>query len=73
MEHNDVWDLVQLPKDCKRVGCKWVFKTKHDSHGNLKCYKTRLVAKEFTQKDDIDYKETFYLSHERILLGLSWH
>jgi len=35
MEHNGVWDLVELLKGCKRVGCKWVYKTKHDSHGNL--------------------------------------
>ena len=59
MEHNDVWDLVELPKDYKRVDCKWVFRIKHDSHGNLECYKARLVAKRFTQKDDIDYKEIF--------------
>ena len=59
MEHNSVWDLVELPKDCKRVGCKWVFTTKYDSHSNLECYKARLVAKGFTQNDDIDYKETF--------------
>ena len=59
MEHNGVWELVKLPKGCKRVGCKWVFKTKRDSHDNFERYKTRLVAKEFTQKDDIDYKETF--------------
>jgi len=31
MAHNDVWDLVELPEGCKRVGCKWVFKTKRDS------------------------------------------
>jgi len=48
-----------LPEGCKRVGCKWVFKTKRDSHGNIERYKARLVAKGFTQKDDIDYKETF--------------
>ena len=59
MEHNDVWDLVELPKGCKRISCKWVFKTKRDSHDNLERYKARLVAKGFTQKDDIDYKETF--------------
>ena len=59
MKHNCVWDLVELLKGCKIVGCKWVFKTKHDSCGNLERYKARLVAKGFTQKDDIDYKETF--------------
>ncbi|WVZ23331.1 hypothetical protein V8G54_001875, partial [Vigna mungo] len=31
MDDNKVWDLVELPKGSKRVGCKWVFKTKHDS------------------------------------------
>ena len=46
-------------QNCQRVGCKWVFKTKRDSHGNLECYKARLVVKGFTQKNDIDYKETF--------------
>ena len=30
MEHNEVWDLVELPKGCKRIECKWVFKTKCD-------------------------------------------
>ena len=59
MEHNGVWDLVELSKGCKRVGCKWVFKTKHDSHCNLEHYKVRLVTKGFTQKDDIDYKDIF--------------
>jgi len=56
MEHNEVCDLIQLPKGCKRVGCKWIFKTKRDSHGNLERYKARLVAKGFTQENDIDYK-----------------
>ncbi|CAD5178886.1 unnamed protein product [Musa acuminata subsp. malaccensis] len=59
MVHNDVWDLVELPNDCKRVGCKWVFKTKRDSTGNIKRYKARLVAKDFSQKESIDYNETF--------------
>ena len=59
MEDNDVWDLVELPKGVKSVGCKWFFKTKRDSKGNVERYKAHLVAKGFTQKESIDYKETF--------------
>jgi len=33
--------------------------TKYDFHVNIEHYKVQLVAKGFTQKDDIDYKETF--------------
>ena len=59
MAENNVWDLVELPEGSKRVGCKWVFKTKRDSNGNIERFKARLVAKGYTQKDVIDYKETF--------------
>jgi hypothetical protein len=33
MSSNDVWDLVEIPNRAKKVGCKWVYKTKYDSKG----------------------------------------
>jgi len=59
IQDNDIWNLVELPKGMKPIGCKWIFKTKRDSKGNVKRYKARLVAKGFTQEEAIDYKETF--------------
>ena len=59
MEHNGVQDFIEFPKGSKKVVCKWVFKTKCDSHGNLEHYKAKFVTKDFTQRDDVDYKETF--------------
>jgi hypothetical protein len=59
MDKNQVWDLIDLPKGAVAVGCKWVYKTKIDASGNVERYKVRLVAKGFTQKEGIDYHETF--------------
>ena len=58
---NGVWDLETIPKGAKTVGYKWVYKTKHDSKGNIERFKARLVAKGFTQRECIDYNETFPL------------
>jgi len=76
MDQNKVWDIVELPEGYKTIGCKWVFKTKRDSKGNIKRYKVRLVAKCFTQKWGIDYKDTFspvFKDSLRIILALIAH
>ena len=39
MSSNGVWDLEQIPKGAKTVGCKWVYKTKYDSRGNIERFK----------------------------------
>jgi Reverse transcriptase (RNA-dependent DNA polymerase) len=61
MYDNKVWDIIHLPKSVKPIGCKWIFKSKKDSEGNVKRYKARLVAKRFTQKQGINFTKTFSL------------
>lgn len=43
IERNDTWELVDLPKDKKAIGVKWVFKTKFKADGSIQKYKARLV------------------------------
>ena len=59
MNTNSVWDLETISKGAKRVGCKWVYKTKYDSKGNVERFKGWLVLKVFMQREGIDYNETF--------------
>lgn len=77
MQKNNVWVIVELLEGAKQVGCKRVYKTKHDSNGNIKWYKAWLVTKGYTQKDGVDYKETFSPSSKkdslRIIMELVAH
>lgn len=59
LQENHTWELVELPPNRKPIQCKWVFKSKRDSNGNVIRHKARLVAKGFTQRHGIDYDETF--------------
>ena len=51
MTSNRVWDLIELPDGIKAIGCKWVFKTKKDSLGNIERHNTRLIAKGFNKRE----------------------
>jgi Reverse transcriptase (RNA-dependent DNA polymerase) len=52
-------DIVNLPKNKKFVGCKWVYKIKYNCDGTIERYKARLVAKGFTQTYGIDLPRDF--------------
>ena len=56
---NDVWEVVSKPTGKFVVMSRWIYKIKHASDGNIKKYKARFVARGFTQKEGIDYDETF--------------
>lgn len=59
LELNNTWYVVPLPSNKQAVGCKWVFKIKYKSDGTMERYKSRLVAKGYTQQEGLDYTETF--------------
>ncbi|KAF8783371.1 Retrovirus-related Pol polyprotein like [Argiope bruennichi] len=56
---NKTWEIVDQPNNKNIVNCKWVFKIKKNSKGEIERYKSRLVAKGFSQIEGIDYNETF--------------
>jgi hypothetical protein len=59
LDANATWELIALPEDMKAIGCKWVYKVKHNVDGSVNRYKTRLVAKSYAQTYGIDYEETY--------------
>jgi len=59
LDANVTWELIALLKDKKAIGCKWVYKIKHNVDGSMSRYKTRLVAKGYAQTYGINYEETY--------------
>ena len=56
---NQTWELTKLPENKTTIGCKWLFKYKLKSDGSIERFKERLVAKGYTQKQGIDFEDTF--------------
>ena len=74
MYSNYFWELVDLPKSVRPIGCKWIYKKKRGVDWKVENFKAWLVAKGYTQKEGVDYEETFspvaMLKSIRILLSI---
>ena len=56
---NQVWELVERPKNHNVIGTKWVFRNKQDQDGIVIRNKVRLVAQGYTQVEGLDFEETY--------------
>nr|GEX83443.1 hypothetical protein [Tanacetum cinerariifolium] len=55
----DVWEFVDRPL-CKNViNMKWLWKNKHDEENTVIRNKSHIVAKGYTQKEGVDFEESF--------------
>jgi hypothetical protein len=77
IKENRTCTLVDLPRGHKLIGLKWVFKLKHDEHGEIVKHKARLVAKGFVQRQGIDFDGVFApvarIESVRVMLILATH
>jgi hypothetical protein len=59
LEKTGTWFLVDKPLHVKPIGCRWVYKVKHNADGTVERYKARLVAKGYNQIEGLDYFDTY--------------
>lgn len=59
LETQNTWNIIDLPKDRKALGGRWVYKIKTNQNNEIVKYKARWVVQGFHQIEGIDYLETF--------------
>jgi hypothetical protein len=60
LEKRKTWDLLELPKYRKVIGCKWVYKLKKGVDGEVESYKDKLVAKGYSHMEGKNFHNFFF-------------
>lgn len=75
IENMGVWEIVERPTDVSVGGGRWHFKLKLHPDGTVSKYKSRYVAKGYTQTEGVDFNDTYAptgrLASFRILVAIA--
>ena len=59
IKKNNTWTLTTLLFRRIVIGSKQIYRLKYNTDDVIERYKARIIAKEYSQKEGIDYTETF--------------
>ncbi|KAH0706360.1 hypothetical protein KY289_011436 [Solanum tuberosum] len=59
LESNHTWEIIDLPPGKRPIGCRWIYKVKYKSTGEVERFKARLVAKGYSQQEGIEQGNLF--------------
>ena len=59
MKSTNTWSIIPLSHGQHVVGCKWVYQVKYNEDGIVDKYKAQLIAKGYSQQEDVDFVDTF--------------
>ena len=75
LHKNETWDLVKLTSGRKLVSIKWVFNKKMNAAGQIEKFKSRLVAKGYSQVEKVVFSDIVSpiakLNSIRVLMSLA--
>lgn len=61
LEDNKTWELVDLPKGKKAIGCRWAYNIKYNASGKVEMFKARLLSRGIVRRKVLTIKRLSHL------------